>query len=80
MKIRLVLFALLLGAVLAVSSCGNMLDSDTVHSRLTAHQRDSVLAKSVLPGAGVVDRALKESERSAVRAASMDARIDSLSR
>ena len=80
MKTRLVLFALLLGAVLAVSSCGNMLDSDTVNSTLTAHQRDSVLAKSVLPGAGVVDRALKESDHSAMRAASMNATIDSMSR
>jgi len=80
MKTRFVLFALVLAATLAVSSCGNVLDESTVHSTLTAHQRDSVLAKSALPGAGVVDRALKESDRSAVRSASFNAQIDSLSR
>lgn len=80
MKIRLLWLLLIVALALAASSCGNMLDSDTVNSALTAHQRDSVLAKSVLPGAGVVDRALKESDRSANRAASFDAQVDSLAR
>ena len=44
---------------------------------LTEHQRDSVLAKSSLPGAAVVDRALAVSDRAAKRAENMNA-ADSL--
>lgn len=82
MKTRLVPLAmtLALALALAASSCGNMLDSDSVNSTLTAHQRDSVLAKSALPGAGVAGRALKESDRAANRSASFDASLDSLGR
>lgn len=72
--------AALMAAALATAGCGNMLDSGTVNATLTAHQRDSVLAKSALPGAGVVDRALRESDRSAARAASVNASLDSLGR
>jgi hypothetical protein len=39
---------------------------------LTEHQRDSVIARSSLPGAPVVGRALAESERQALRASSLD--------
>ena len=41
-------------------------------STLTEAQRDSVLAKSDLPGAVVVDRALKVSGQEATRATGMD--------
>lgn len=80
MKTRLAVPAVTLALVLAASGCGNMLDSDSVNSALTAHQRDSVLAKSALPGAGVVDRAIRESGSAANRSASFNARIDSLGR
>lgn len=80
MKPRLVWFALIAALALAASSCGNVFDSNAVNSTLTARQRDSVIAKSVLPGSGVVGRALKESDRSANRAASMNATFDSLGR
>jgi len=73
------LVATLLAAVL-VPGCGNVFDSDSVKSALTEHQRDSVLAKSVLPGAGVVGRAMQASDRAAQRAAGLDASLDSLAR
>ena len=57
-------------ALLALAGCSA--GSDRPASTLTEHQRDSVLAKSSLPGAGVVDRALKESARATNQAASMD--------
>jgi hypothetical protein len=46
---------------------------------LTERQRDSVLARSALPGASVVGRALQVSDRAAERAASVNA-ADSLFR
>ncbi len=46
---------------------------------LTERQRDSVLARSALPGAPVVGRALEVSDRGAVHAAEMAA-ADSLFR
>ena len=61
-----------LALVLAAGGCGNMLDSDTTRQALTTRQRDSTIAKSVLPGAAVVGRAMAESDRSAIRPASMD--------
>jgi len=39
---------------------------------LSERQRDSLIGESVLPGAGVVKRALKESDRQDTRAAVMD--------
>jgi len=69
---RLVALAVGLLLALVAGGCGNMLDSDTTHKVLTERQRDSTIAKSVLPGAAVVGRALDVSDRSAVRAASMD--------
>lgn len=49
-------------------------------SRLTEHQRDSVLAKSDLLGARVAGRAIEASDDAAVRAAHMDATLDSLTK
>ena len=46
---------------------------------LTERQRDSVIAQSSLPGATVVGRAMRESDRAAARAARVDA-ADSLFR
>jgi hypothetical protein len=53
----------------------------TSRAPLTERQRDSVLAKSSLPGASVVGRALDVSDRAADRAAGADAQVaDSLFR
>jgi hypothetical protein len=52
--------------------CGVQIDSDRPNATLTAHQRDSVLARSGLPGATVVGRALEQSDRATHRAADID--------
>ena len=72
-KTRLVmlLLAFAFGALAAIG-CGNMIDGDTVQTTLTSHQRDSVLARSALPGAAVVDRALTQQDRATHRAADLD--------
>ena len=57
---------------LAAGGCGNMLDSDSTAKVLTERQRDSTIAKSVLPGAAVVGRAMAVSDRAAISAAKMD--------
>lgn len=73
---RTVLATLLL--LLAVSSCAPRSDQAT-RAPLTQHQRDSVLARSVLPGASVVGRALDVSDRATDHATSTAA-ADSLFR
>jgi hypothetical protein len=56
--------------LLAFAGCSK---SETAHRELTERQRDSILGKSILPGASVVTRALSVSDQAAARAASMDA-------
>jgi len=63
---------LLLIAAAMVTGCANQFDADSTKAALTAHQRDSVLARSDLPGAATVGRALDENDRAAQRAASLD--------
>lgn len=58
-------------ALLLFAGCSPRSGSEKA-STLTEAQRDSVLARSSLPGAGVVDRALKVSGQEAGRAAKMD--------
>jgi len=65
----------LLLVVLLVAGCGNMFSSDEVQSTLTERQRDSVLARSALPGSGTVGRALEHSDRAARRSADIDSII-----
>ena len=64
--------ALLLLAVLLASGCGNMFSAEETKTAHTEHQRDSVLARSALPGSRVVGRALHESDRAGNRAADID--------
>jgi hypothetical protein len=64
---------LLLGAVSCAPRSGQ-----ASRAPLTERQRDSVLARSSLPGASVVGRAMDVSDRAADRAAGMDAAADSL--
>jgi hypothetical protein len=63
---------LLLGALSCAPRSGQ-----ASRTPLTGRQRDSVLARSILPGAPVVGRAMEVSDRAAVRAAGADA-ADSL--
>ena len=56
--------------LLAFAGCSK---SETAHRELTERQRDSILGKSVLPGASVVTRALSVSDQATARASSMDA-------
>ena len=64
--------ALLLIATVTCAGCGNTFDSDSTKTALTGHERDSVLARSELPGAATVGRALDENDRAAKRAATLD--------
>ena len=57
-------------ALTAVAGCSR---TETAHRELTQRQRDSILGKSILPGASVVTRALSVSDRATARSASLDA-------
>jgi len=63
-----ILCAGLVGLLLAGTSCAPAKPA----RELTERERDSILARSSLPGAAVVGRAIAVSDRSARRAASMD--------
>lgn len=54
-----------------VVGCGRPA-ADRPASTLTEAQRDSVLARSAIPGAGAVGRALDASDKAGQRAAGMD--------
>ena len=71
---------LLLAAVALVLTAGCAARKTEATKHLTERQRDSILAQTPLPGAGVVGRALDASDRQAARAATMDAQTDSLPR
>lgn len=64
-------------AAMLVAGCSGTPDSGG-KVVLTQHQRDSVLSKSVLPGAIVVDRALRVSAKASDRSADFGASMDSL--
>jgi hypothetical protein len=66
-----------LGALL-LASCARERSDET--KELTERQRDSVIARSSLPGADVVGRAMAESDRASHQAAKIDAKVDSLTR
>jgi len=61
-----------LGALLALASCAPS-SPPAERAPLTERQRDSILARSALPGAPVVGRALEASDRATDRAAEMAA-------
>ena len=63
-------------AILALASCSKHSGADRSRPAMSERQRDSVIAKSRLPGGGTVGRALAASDTAAARAA----RIDSLYR
>lgn len=61
-----------LAAFAALTAFAGCSKTETAQRELTERQRDSILGKSVLPGASVVTRALKVSDQAASRAASME--------
>ena len=60
----------------ALAACSKHSGADQGRLRLSERQRDSTIAKSRLPGGGVVGRALAVSDSTAAR----EARLDSLAR
>ena len=66
-----------LAAFAALTAFAGCSKSETAQRELTQRQRDSILGKSVLPGASVVTRALSVSDQASVRAASLDAQAGS---
>ena len=75
MNTRTARAGLALGLLLAACGCGAQVSGEAVESVRTARtaaQMDTAIARSSLPGARVVDRALRESGRQGSRAASMD--------
>jgi hypothetical protein len=71
--------SLLLASLLA-AGCSAVKDAADPNPTLSDRQRDSVIARSDLPGARTVGRALSEVERSEDRRARYDAQVDSLTR
>ena len=49
---------------------------DSSKKKLTQHERDSILAESDLPGAGVVGKAIEVSDSSTARAKRLDQQSD----
>ena len=75
MNARMRLAWLAVAFLLAACGCGAQVSGDAVESARTARtaaQLDTAIARSSLPGATVVDRALRESGRQGSRAAAMD--------
>lgn len=62
---------LLATAALAAAGCSAR-PSPEARAPRTERQRDSLISRSALPGAGVVGRALDESDRAARQAADID--------
>ena len=75
MNTRAALASVAVGLLLLSCSCGAQVSGEAVESARTARtaaQLDTAIARSSLPGATVVDRALRESGRQGSRAAAMD--------
>ena len=61
--------------LVSIVSCAET-TKDSSKKKLSQHERDSILAKTDLPGAGVVGRAIETSDSSAVRAKKLDEQTD----
>jgi hypothetical protein len=61
-----------LAAALLIAGCGSPGSEHEPASRLSEHQRDSVLARSAVPGAAAVGRAFDAAGKAAGHAASLD--------
>jgi hypothetical protein len=62
--------------ILALAACSKRADTDRERPAMSERGRDSAIAKSRLPGAGTVGKALEASDSASARSA----RIDSLLR
>jgi hypothetical protein len=58
--------------ILALTACSKHSGSEQAGSAMSERQRDSAIAKSRLPGAGTVGKALAASDSAAARAARAD--------
>jgi hypothetical protein len=67
-----------LAAVALALTAGCTTEKAATTKHLTQHQRDSILALEPVSGAGVVGRALAESDREQSGAAAMNSQVDSL--
>ena len=74
--IRCLVVLMALAAVAGCSGSGNR----SARAPLTERQRDSVLARTSLPGASTVGRAMDVSDDQARRSAAANAQVDSLPR
>jgi len=61
-----------LAAMASLAGCGRHAEATAQRAPLTEAQRDSVIARSDLPGAGVVGAAMRVSGREARRADGLD--------
>ncbi|MCG7853965.1 MAG: hypothetical protein MIO92_15700 [Methanosarcinaceae archaeon] len=62
-------------ALVSIVSCAET-TRDSSKKKLTQHERDSILAETKLPGAGVVGRAIEASDSSSARAKRIDEQTD----
>jgi hypothetical protein len=58
--------------ILALAACSKHSDADRSRPAMSERQRDSSIAKSFLPGAGTVGKALAASDSASARAARAD--------
>ena len=65
------------GLILLLAGCAARNEPATTKT-LTERQRDSLIGRSVLPGAAVVQRSMSVSDVEARRAAAMNAAVDSM--
>ena len=72
MNRRSAIGTLVLGMLLACAGCARHASQSKPASTLTEAQRDSAIARSTLPGARTVGRALELSGRSAARSSALD--------
>jgi hypothetical protein len=62
-------------ALVSIVSCAET-TRDSSKKKPTQHERDSILAETKLPGAGVVGRAIEASDSSSARAKRIDEKTD----
>ena len=61
--------------LVSITSCTET-TTDSSKKKLTQHEKDSILAETDLPGAGVVGKAIEASDSSAARAKRLDEQTD----
>ncbi len=59
--------------VISLAACADAPEVRKARADMTQRERDSTVANSILPGAGVVERAMKTADAQAERAAAYEA-------